>query len=122
MLQGEDRDAMPLHCGNSFGRSLGGGERSDGGNARQHRGAADRLLVEERVLAARRIHDELNAFTLDEVHCIGPALIDFEHPLDDEARAFKHIGGAFSCDDFEAEIDVAARQRNASLLVVIVHE
>ncbi len=74
-LQGEDRDAVLLHGGDAFGGGLRGGQRGDGGNARQDRGAADRLLVEEGVLAARRVDDELNAVALDEVDGVGAALL-----------------------------------------------
>ena len=108
-LQCVDVDGMFLHGGDAVCRGLRGGERSDGGNAREDCGAANGLLVEDRVLAARGVDDELNAAFLDEVDGIGPALVDFEDALDDEARGFKHVGGAFGGDDFEAEIDVAAR-------------
>src|ERR1700722_14933541 len=111
---------MFLHGSYAICRGLGGGERSDGGNARKDSGATNGLLVEDRILAPRGVYDELNAAFLDEVDGIGAALVHFEDALDDETRGFEDVGCAFSGNDFEAEIDVAAREGNDRLLVVIV--
>src|SRR5208283_1564909 len=120
MLEGVDGDMVLLHGGDAFGGGLGGGERGDGGNAREHGGAADGLLVEDGVLAARRVDDELDALLFDEIDGVGAALGHFEDALDDESRALKHLGRAFGGDDLEAEVDIAAGERDNILLVRIV--
>ena len=66
--------SLPLRRGDSLHRCLRRGDGRNGGNSRQHRRTPNRLLVEERVLPARRIDDELNAIALDQVDDVGPAL------------------------------------------------
>src|SRR5580698_2911811 len=99
---------MFLHGGDAIRRGLGGGERGAGGNACEDCGAANGLFVEDRILAARGVDDELNAAFLDEIDGVGPALIHFEDALDDETCTLKDVGCAFGSHDFEAEIYVAA--------------
>ena len=119
-LQSEYRDAMALHGGDPLGGGLRGGERGDGGDTLEDSSAADGFFVEDGVLAAGRVDDELDAALFDEIDGVGAALVDFEDALDTEAGGFKGVGGAFGGDDLEAEIDVAARQWHGGLLVVVV--
>ena len=53
MLQRVNRGLMALHRADALDGSLRGGDGGDGGNARQHRGPANGLLVKEGVLPAR---------------------------------------------------------------------
>ncbi len=106
MLQRVNRSLVALHGADALDGGLRGGDGGDGGNARQHRGAANGLLVEEGVLPARGVDDELNAVALDQVHDVRPALLDLEDPLHSEAGFFQHIGRAFGGDDLEAQLNV----------------
>ncbi len=80
MLQGVDSGVMLLHGRYSIGGGLRGGNGGDGGNALEHRCPANGLLIENCVLAARGIHDHLDAVALDEIHDVGAAFFDFEIP------------------------------------------
>src|ERR1035441_4304806 len=73
LLEREDAERALLQCCDSFGRSACGCERGDGGNAREYGCAPNRLFVEERLLSAGRIDDELDAVAFDEVDDVGPA-------------------------------------------------
>ena len=112
---------MTLHGGNSLGRGLGGCERGDGGDAGQHSRAANGLLIENRVLPARRVDDQLDALALDEVHGIRTALVHLKHALHDQPRTLERVGRAFRGHDLEAQMHVTPRQRDGRLLVVILH-
>src|SRR5262249_322880 len=65
ILQRVDRNFMLLHGGYPFKGSLSRGNRRDGRDPRKHSRPANRLFIEEGVLTARRIDDELNPLTLD---------------------------------------------------------
>src|ERR1039458_7079831 len=58
MLQRIDRGLVALHRADALDGSLRGSNGGDGGNARQHCGPANRLLVKKGVLPARRVDDE----------------------------------------------------------------
>src|ERR1700744_5601543 len=81
LLQRVDGGVLLLHGGNAFNGRLCGSDGGDGGNAGQDSGAADGLLVEERILPARRVDDELNAISLDEIDDVGTAFLYFEDSL-----------------------------------------
>src|ERR1035438_4242853 len=102
MLQRIDRGPVALHRADALNCGLCGGNGGDGGNARQHRGPANGFLIEEGVLPARRVDDELDAVALDQVHNVRPALLDLEDALNSETGLFQHIRRALGSDDLEA--------------------
>ena len=111
MLKRVDSDVMLLHGGDAVGGSVGGRDCGDRGNAFEHGGTTDGFLVKERVLAARRVDDELNTIALDEIDDVGSAFFHFENTFDREAGAFEYEGCAFGGDNFESEINIAASER-----------
>src|ERR1039458_1067712 len=111
---------MLLHGGDALDGCLRGGDGGDGGNPRQHCSPADGLLIEEGILAARSVDDELNAVALDQVHNVRPALLDLEDPLDAEAGLLQYVGRALCGYDPETEVDVAASQVDGCRLVMVV--
>ena len=110
VLQRINRGRLLLHGFNSLDGCLGGRNGRDGRHACQHRSPADRLLIEECVLTAWSIDDELDAITLDKVDDVGAAFLDLEDTFDRQAGLLQCVRGAFGGDDLEAEIDEAPCQ------------
>ena len=82
ILQRKYRNALLLHGLDPFHCSLCRGNGGDRWHACQYRCTPNCLLVEEGVLPARRINDELDAVALDQVDNVGPAFFDLVNPLD----------------------------------------
>src|ERR1700677_1630818 len=66
-LQRDDTQRAFLQRGDPLSRGLRSRQRGDRGNSRQHRSPPNRLLIEERILTARRIDDQLNTIALDQI-------------------------------------------------------
>ena len=97
-LQRVDSDAAALQGGDAFGGSASGGHGSDGGNARENRGATNGLLVEVRILTTRRIDDELDAIAFDEVDDIRAAFFHLIDAINGHASFLDGVGRAFRSD------------------------
>src|SRR5580698_1142529 len=120
LLQRKDRRLAALHGLDSFHGSLRSGDGGDGGNASQHGGAANRLLVEQRLLTTRRIDDEMNAIALDQIDDVGPAFLYLKDALDRHPGAFQNVGRTFGRDKPEPKVHVPPSEINRSLLVMVV--
>src|SRR5439155_14748282 len=105
--------------GDAFGGGAGSGQRRDRWNASGHSGAADGLLIEERVLSVRRVDDELNAIAFNQVNHVWTTLFYFIHAVASHTGFFDYVGGSASSDQFEPHIHKFARNiRNVWLVVV----
>ncbi len=90
LLQGKHRRVTALHCSDSLHGSLCSRDRGNRRNACQYRRATDRLFVEQRVLSAWRVDDELNTIALDQIDYIRSSFIDFEVARQSAPRAPEH--------------------------------
>src|ERR1700749_931990 len=116
MLQCIDCSHVLLQCLDTFRSGASGRNGCDRRNALQNSSPTNRLLVEEWVLAMRRIEDELNALTLDQIDDVRTAFLHFENALDHHAGFFEHVGGALGRYKMEAEFNILARQLDDRLL------
>src|SRR5438105_2894414 len=109
-LQRVDVDRTTLDGRDSLCRSACRGNRGDGGNTSQNRSATDRFFIEEGILPAWRVHDELDTVTLDVVHDVGAAFLDLVDALYLQAGVFQHIGRSVGCHDVEAHLPELTRK------------
>ena len=84
-------------------------------NREPQRGRTDRRLVEARILAERRVDDELNLSGLHAVHRVGSALVDLEHVLGRDARLPQGLARALRGAEGEAQVRELANAQSGSL-------
>src|SRR5580692_6054446 len=99
------RNLAPLKCGDSFSSGAGRGQCCNSRNARADGGAADGLLIEERIDGVRGVNDEVNAVALDQVDYIRTTFLHFVHPFYCHPGALKDVGGAGCSNQLETHID-----------------
>src|ERR1700753_3170398 len=121
MLQRVDLGRMLLQRLDTLGSRTRRSDRGDRRNTLQHSGAANRLLVEERILPMRRVQDELDALALDQIDYVRTALLHLEYALHHHARLLDHVGRALSSHKLETELDILTRQFHHRLLIAIAH-
>src|SRR3954469_4082889 len=108
-----------LQSGNALGGSARSGESCYGRNAGGDGGAADRLLVEERVGPLRCVDDQLNAIAFDEIDHIGAAFFYFVNPITSHSCRFNHIGCTSSSDQLESHVnELPCDFRDVRLVVI----
>src|SRR5581483_4322884 len=120
LLQGIHLRLSALQGGNSLARSPSGGERSDRRYARSDGSSANGLLIEPWLDAVRRVDDELDALTLDQVDDIGPAFFHLVHAFHVQPGVLQHPRGGVRSDDTESQLDEALRQLGHERLVALI--
>src|SRR5205085_6295382 len=99
----------------------GGGEGGQAGDAVLQRSAADVGVVEERLLAERRVDDQRDLAVDQAVDDVGAlVLVHFPGEAGGDAVVLEEFAGAHGGDDLESEVREIARQVDHDRTLVVV--
>src|ERR1035438_4372373 len=120
LLQRVHLDVSALQGCDTFARGPSCRQSCNCRNACGYGRTPNRLLVEPWIDAVRRVDDQVQALTLDEVNHVGASFFHLVHAFNSQARVFENLRRAVSCDQAESEFDEALCNFGNEGLVAIV--
>src|SRR5215813_9453058 len=104
LLQTGHAHLLLLQSGDGACRSVCSSQRCESDDIVLHSGATDCTFVIKGRAAERRVYDQIDFITFDQVDYIRTSFVNFVDSLTMDAGIVQKTGGAASCNDLESKV------------------